>query len=1514
MEMTEDKARVASRGATQTAGVLLAASGGIHLALTPAHQTAHALFFPVVGAALVALATALWFRPARWTGPAFGAAAGLVALYGWTRVVGLPGGAGPDTVDTVGLFTKALEAGAIAALVVARSHGRASRRPPAVAVAPGNSRRRRSLALATAATLVATALTGPGVAPATAAVTVCPTGSRANPYRVVAMPVDIVYNEYGDHNPNGRMYALEGEHLTIKNQVAASPNTPVELVRPLVIRANRGDCLTITLKNELDRPAGYHVQGLAYDVTTDDGSFTGDNPDSTVPPGETRTYTYYVPSYEEEGSRLVEDLGDPRGGGELHDAGPPPPGEVTAPHAASHKGSMAQGLYGTVNVLPQGSTWTDPRTGSDMFGKAGPNADIHIAGLANDFREYTLIGWDETDILTKDNQVPVEANGAEVSFFGFNYRTEPLRNRATDDVPEASNKGGDTGDGEELAYNSWAHGDPATPVLQGYKGDPAKIRIVMAGSKETHIFHLHEHRWRNEPKDPKSTRIDSQSWSPGQSFSLDLEGGVGSQTGSAGDSIFHCHLYPHFVAGFWGLLRSHDVLEDGSRLYPDGTKTPKLVPLPDRTAPPGPTLANPGYPHYIPGAIADTPAVKAQYPDGRVAPNGKFGHRPPQTPLGPVVNGVNDRRGPFDTSWRATGTVDGIAALSPAETAAFPAKKPGAPYVDPCPSGSTPRKYEVSLIQRDIVYNDNGWHDPNGRMFVLKEDEAAVLAGTKAPEPLVIRANKGDCVDFEFTNNTPLNLTANDFQSALLLQEAGMHVHLVKFDVLGSDGASNGWNYDQAVLGKGGKNLTAQTQRYRWMVDTDIKSIFWHDHAFAGAQQQHGVFAGMIQEPTGSTWRDPKTGAAVRSGWRADIVDPNGPDFREFAIFAQDFAPVLDKDGKAVNPPAIPDDTEDYGVSAVNYRNEPFQFRRSITVGKGKVKPVDPSYVYSSKVHGDPFTPLMEAYRKDPVKIRLFQGAFEEQHSFSLHGARWKFEPDDPTSSLRSNQTVGLSEAFNFEAPSFENCGTQACKGDYLYRFNDKDSTWLGAWGIFRAHKFKQDGKNGRSTLLELPDQPAKAPADTNNVDNDSTSTCGDGILTGLTGTLLGGTTCLTDSLGLTKPPDPGKTFCPSSAPVKKFSVVALQTPLVYNTAGDTEDAGMVYALAADEAAIKAGTKKPEPLMIRVNKGDCAEVTLTNRLPTTVPARNADDPRFEADDLQGWGPSNRASIHASGLLKYEVNGSDGATVGKNSNQTVDPGESITQRWYADEEVGAVLLEDMGDQLNHRFRGLFGGLVVEPPGSTYSDPVTNAPLAGGTQAIIRHPVGNSFQKFREFGLFLQDGLTTLKGGATTASGGRHPMGVEDEPEDGGDKGYNYTSAPFSRRLTNPADPAPGELASMFSSTAGMGAPATPLWQAIAGDPVRIRLFGSQDQRRQQSFELTGHSWPQEPGGTGTVWRNSQDAIGAGAQFNFHISQAGGLLQSSGDYRYGSTVYWRHREGGLWGLFRVLPATTTKVKPL
>jgi FtsP/CotA-like multicopper oxidase with cupredoxin domain len=1198
---------------------------------------------------------------------------------------------------------------------------------------------------------------------------VCVGGGLRRSFNVVAINVSIVYNKAGEHDHRGNMYALAEDVPRIMEQVAANPRLPADLVRPLVIRANAGDVVAVNFENRLAFPASIHIQDVRHDVHVSDGAAVGENPSSVAAPGDRLTYLWRP---DREGIFPFSDLGNP---------------------VSDETGSNVHGLFGAFIVQAPGSTWTDPQTGNELT--SGACADIHNPAAA-DFREFTLIFHDEVAVVSGHGQpppAPAVDHGLETH--AINYRAEPSRIRM----------GGIDCAGEDCMMSSWAHGDPATPVLHTYLGDPIRIRLIHGGVKETHVFHLHVYQWRLDPDDPNSTLIDSITFGPQTTYTIAPLHGAGSLQQAVGDAIYHCHLYPHFDAGMWGLLRAHDVLEDGTRSYPDGSPITRLVPLPDRPAPPPPTAERPGFPLFIPG---------------------EFGRRAPKPPLG-IVGG----REPT--------------ALEVANFAPNPV--PGAMFTNPRPDGAPVRRYDIVGIQMPLRYNRNGWHDPEGRLFVLAEDEEAVLSGEREPEPLVIRANAGECIDATFTNKFPTTIGGNAFQSVHATLSAALHIHLVKFDVLCADSAMNGWNYDSSAD-------YGQTLRLRWYADRELRTVFFHDHLFANLHQQHGVFAGLIIEPAGSSYHDPYTGAEIKSGTRAVIKNPSLPDFREFVLAVHDRTPLFDAGGRPLNPPAFPDSHGDSGVMAINYKNEPFRFRAG-----------DPAYVFSSFVHGDPVTPILEAYSGDPVRIRLLHGAHEEQHAFNLHGQRWHREPTDPKSPLVSMQVIGISEAFNLEftadGPAGGDAGGDA---DLLYYCGGLDDVWVGMWGIMRLYGQRVE------RLLPLADREAP-PERTWPVPCRAS---------GRSPRAAGpGTSCLPEN------------------PVRHYDVVAIQMPIVYNKSGDRDPDGLLFVLAEDEAATVACRKPAVPLILRANAGDCVEVTLTNHLPPVLAPTVYPDVPVSAP----WAPSTRVSLHAQ-LLRYDARGSDGATVGFNPDQTVGRGESITYRWLADQELGAVNLMSYGDIRNHRHRGLYGALIIEPVGSRYLDPWTSAPLRSGEQAVICR---SGLPDFREFVVVAVNGL-----GLLDANGVRVPdAGAAADFEDQGVKGFNYRSELFIRRFAVNPD------RSLVFSSAVHGDPATPLFQSYPGERVVFRYLMAADKPRNTVLAIHGPSWLTQPG---DPFSNLFSAVGGasiGTAHNIYLDgKLGTLPRRAGDYLYRSGAIRWDIEQGMWGIWRVHAARVPALAPL
>ncbi len=251
---------------------------------------------------------------------------------------------------------------------------------------------------------------------------------------------------------------------------------------------------------------------------------------------------------------------------------------------------------------------------------------------------------------------------------------------------------------------------------------------------------------------------------------------------------------------------------------------------------------------------------------------------------------------------------------------------PGAPYADPSVddfgnSTINTRRYKAAALQVDTVFNKKGWHYPQQRMLTLINDAADVYRGVKPPEPFFFRSNTGETIEFWHTNLVPNYYEMDDFQVRTPTDIIGQHIHLVKFDVTASDGAANGWNYEDGTfsseevrerifainqqsglfqfnpqtqfIGSQQKRLTTKTfsesypanvptgftpppewdgaqttiQRFdtdpllnNEGVDRTLRTVFTHDHYGPSTHQQAGLYGGMLIEPEGSKWFDATTG------------------------------------------------------------------------------------------------------------------------------------------------------------------------------------------------------------------------------------------------------------------------------------------------------------------------------------------------------------------------------------------------------------------------------------------------------------------------------------------------------------------------------------------------------------------------------------------------------------------------------------------------------------------------------
>ena len=1169
------------------------------------------------------------------------------------------------------------------------------------------------------------------------------------------------------------MYALREDVSAIKEDAERnyrlSPPQPSPLVVPLVLRCHVGDVIRVNFHNSLSNTrASIHIQGVNYDVLDSDGASVGYNPDTTT--DKSITYTWYA---DQEGTYLFSDLADPRSG------------EFTNIH----------GLFGALIVERKGAQWFDPTNGNPL--KSGLFADIYVPGEPA-FREYGVFFQDELAILNKDNKPPIDPHtNLPSSTMGISYRSEPMRNRMLPDDLRVTHDHHIL-EGEDVSMSSWTFSDPATFLLNAYVGDPCTMRLIHAGVKETHVMHVHNHQWRLESNNPDSTIIDSQSISPQECYDIEFLYGAGSLTGTIGDVIWHCHLYPHFMDGMWGLWRIFDRLQDGSSTLPDRVQIPPLMPLKDRPCPPPMDDLHPGFPNFI---------------------NGTSGQRPPQVPLG-ILN--------------PDGTIKTIPTQLE-EDNFVPCAVPGALYSTTCPDSppcDPDKVFEIALIQANIVYNSHGWHDPQGRFFVLREDIEAhggvvnyvrlVESGEIQVEPLVIRANNGDCIEVRLTNLLPMFLEKSDFELKTLTNIAGFHIHLVKFDTITSDGSANGWcNINGAY--------TFETLIERFYVNEELHTVFFHDHLWPNSQQQHGVFGALIIEPKGSTFHDIRTGLPIKRGTQAVIRRCDGTAFREFALFIHDFAYLYDRNGFPLNPPEVPGSHDDPGVMGINYRCEPM-------IERLRSSQSDPAYVFSSSYHGDPATPVLETYAGDEIVIRLNQGAQEEQHCFNIEGMQWLREPVNFASPLTTSQTIGISEAFNLYI------NKEYGPGDYLYYSAPSDDVWLGLWGIIRAY----DKPN--SKLLPICNDPDKM-----------------------------------------RP-----IVCPPCcAPVRNYDIAVMKTDIKYNRYGDHDPDGLIFVPLSDYQQILNKTKDPKPLILRANHGDIIRVTLHNMISPDDSIQYFDYPTVPLDEPHK--PSNRVSITPQ-FLQYDQRHSSGINVGYNEEQTVAPGESKTYEWYADLEYGSCTLNSFGDIRNHRYHGLFGAIIIEPENSKWISKDHDSDPTFEEQVIINAP---NEEEFHENVVFMHNGIRLLDNQGNLVKTGLDPDDEEDEvdPEDTGEKGYNYRSERFYNRLQQVPEPY-----LVFSSKIH-GDPSTPIFTAHTGDRVIFRTLMPSDKPRNISFAIHGHMWREFPCDRDSRIIPIQGHISVGNVYDFELIDGASL---PGDYLYRSGSLRWDVESGMWGIFRVYDA--------
>ncbi len=1502
-------------------GALMAAAAWAALGVVPARSRAARIVGSVVAVGVVAVAT----TPVR------------ALLDSGHR----HGGLGAHVVDhLLLLLAVALPVAAAAVLVLAPAADDADvlvrgdlpevPRPPS---GRRPNRTRAALAVLAAGALASAALAAaaPPAAAALPPAQDCLSGGPVSAsFDVVAIDVDITLNNFGDHDPQGHMYALSSAVPAIRAQETSHHVTPGlrdDPIQPLVIRANEGDCVEIHYTNQAAGGwYGLHIDGLAF-TASGSGDAIGANPISEPPPGQSTTYRYYVP------------LDDTLEG--LHYIHPGP----------GFRNQIGHGLFGALAVEPPGSTYWDTSRANTPLA-SGWEAMIRPGGVGPSCNPATRACWFRENALLhhevgNDNERLTAADGSLIEIedhvtgsykpgsFALNYRSEPFRNRLLSFPKEKSH-----------AYSSYTFGEPATPIVRGYLSDPTKIRIMHAGGEKFHVYHLHGggDRWRANPvadttfnytdtglrKDPPtvaspSQRIDSQSLGPGEAFNLEIEGGAGGVQQSVGDFLFHCHIAKHYVSGMWSVWRVFNVLQ------------PDLAPLRDRLAPPtavestgllGRTYAQTAANGTSTSVTLDTPAklddwIRRQLPPEGVPSSAQdasvWDWKVAGTPAAPVYLGNPADPTVFpDSPWGIPGKpnllaidtghplVEGRPRLlfDPVSgRPAYPMLRPqigtrppfsgnghtGAPYLsanadspatgsaDPtsgrkdglCPAGRPLRTYNVVAIEKSYARTGKGVIDPEGKVFVLAPDKADVLAGRKPVTPLAIRANQGDCVGITLTNEMT---DAGAFDG---WSKTGMHIHHVQFDVQGSDGVTAGFAYEHSV------------RPYK-VEDPQLTA--------AAAAGDTVISVAAVDKFLGAD-----ANGNPRRPWIMVGLGTATPEIRQ-VVFVDATAKTLTLSAPlgAAHPAG-----EYAGTEFIQYRWYPDVLLDNIfwhdhvdgihgwghgLVGQLIVEPkgsqwLDPTT--NLPVQSGTFVNIVPGPGSPPLAPGEVEGAYRELVLWAIHD---NDESNFSTLNLRANPfTERPSVPDRFSSYTYGDPVTPLARlypnEPLVVRTINVSPTvdTLHFQGMRFAKEFRFDQATGTPTV-GLYDTihhgvSEKYTMIINGKPAEEKLRPGDYMyFDGDQQRFAQGAWGIVRVLGARAadlPPLPGITA--PTGTYKQPAVTGLPAPAATNAGNPCTKSQPVRSVSVTATPIAA-----------VGNNQFAFVPSANAAAAragTIPVEPLVLHAVQGDCLKV--AFTNATAAPSGFAVAGVDrlpASSGITLGFGPNQSVAPGKSWTYVYSVPTaRQGTVAIADLVGTDTAVKQGLYGALVIAPKSTvakkvtTITDAVTGAATSTGSKVLVHVP-GGRLPDYRDFTVILADddqriGQDNMPYVTAVASGA---------------VSVNYGSAPVGD----------SDLAFQDPGT-------SPVLTSYVGDPVIVHALVAPGSEQPHTFSLGGLAWVRD-------WRIpnsnevSADAIGPWESTDAQVSGgAGGWGGAPGDFFFGD-LRRPFTQAGMWGLQRVLPA--------
>jgi FtsP/CotA-like multicopper oxidase with cupredoxin domain len=890
--------------------------------------------------------------------------------------------------------------------------------------------------------------------------------------------------------------------------------------------------------------------------------------------------------------------------------------------------------------------------------------------------------------------------------------------------------------------------------------------------------------------------------------------------------------------------------------------------------------------------------------------------------------------------------------LNPDGTRSVEPAKPGenGPW-SLCPDRAGSQDYNIHFIKLPIELSaaegkEPAIVDPNGLLYVVHEEEAAVRADNDKKFPLVVRANVYDCIDWMLTSEW-LDDDITNFQSSKI----NTHFHFFQFDNQASDGVISGFSYEQSMrpftqfekptdkglpIPMNAKVTKAAKKGSTTLQVTNAKQYHVGIPILVGADNVKGKEVRRIVKIDGNTLtfanplkndhpvNDIVTVEYVRQRFWVD-ADVGSVFWHDHAfggttwphgavgtMIAEPFNSTWHdpKTGERIRTGPVADI---HAVERVGH--DVAGSFRELMVHIMDTVPHTVNIVTAGNPPGQPVDVALEAGRTVSFimppndKIKMTPMPFLNGGTHTTGGAlNFRAEPFAQRLANNPDPSKIFSSAVHGDPST---AMIRAYLGDAIvFRLLDvtmnESNVFTLSGHTFWSERYAEEANRKHSLHVGIAERydlvipEAGGPrhqAGDYMFFNGRSSKFSEGAW---------GLIRVLDKPVKDLQPLPNKAYgkegmperlpvCPKDAPVKAFNVVAMDHPGMSFNANAPEAIEVDFErkielrnpeakiyVLEDEVKKVGGDVQPMPLTIRANVGDCLKVKLTNKL-----------------------KEGRASFAAFGLA-FDPKDSQGVNLGNNpGDQTVGSGESRTYTFYADPFNGETqtLVWDWGNVSMNPRNGLFGGIIIGPKGSTYRDPKTGEDVSlknswNADVIVDRSIQGNENRaNYRDVALYFQDEDNII--GTSFMPYVQNVAGLT---------GVNYRAEPYLHREEGGCT-----LGRMFQpcEVDNPQDPVTPTIEAHAGDKVRIHVFGASSEQNGM-FTVEKHEWPIEPFLPGadmisTVEFSSSEGL------DVFLPSAGGKWSLAGDYVW-SNGRLPYSQSGQWGYLRVLPSTDQRILPL